>query len=150
MHSILPASGPNISIANDNTAAVSAFQNGTIRINDADITGVLWSGESSAVDIRDSVQGEGYINPYRNSVMRIRNSQVANGNSGTLFSGDFSVLRMDNTNVANTSGTGEISTYRYGVVDFRGTTDLNGRNINCADPRERRIDGSVLNVGSTC
>jgi len=150
MHSIEPASGPNISIANDNTAAVSAFQNGTIRIVDTDITGVLWSGDSSVVDIRDSVQGEGYINPYRNSVMRIRDSQVANGDSGTLYSGDFSVLRLDNTTVANTSGTGQISTYRYGVVDLRGTTDLNGRDINCADPRELRLDGSVLNVGTTC
>jgi len=148
MHRIKPASGPNISIANDNTAAVSAFQNGTIRIVDADITGVLWSGESSTVDIRDSVQGEGYINPYRNSVMRIRNSQVANGDSGTLYSGDFSVLRMDNTTVGNTSGTGQISTYRFGVIDLRGTTDLNNRDINCSDGRETRIDGSVVNVGA--
>jgi len=148
MHNIEPASGPNISIANDNTAAVSAFQNGTIRIVDADITGVLWSGESSTVDIRDSVQGDGYINPYRNSVMRIRNSQVANGDSGTLYSGDFSVLRLDNTTVANTSGTGQISTYRYGVIDLRGTTDLNNRDINCSDGRETRIDGSVVNVGA--
>jgi hypothetical protein len=149
-HSIQPASGPNLnSDPDDNVAAVSAFQNGTIRIYDANITGVVWSGDSSVVDLRDVVQGGGYVNPYRNSVLRFRDSQIGNGAAGEFFSGDFSVLRMDDTEVKNSSGSDVISTYRYGVIDLRGATNLNGRGIVCQDTRDLRLDGTVINVGAT-
>jgi len=131
-------------------AAVDAFRNGTITVDGGTLNGTIWSGESSAVDLRNLTQSGGHLEPFRNGVMRIRNSNVA-GASGDLISvGGFSSLRLDNTIVNNVSGTGIIGTYRYGGIDIRGTSDLNGRDINCADPRERRVDGSVANVGTTC
>jgi hypothetical protein len=147
---ITPASGASISVANDTAAAVSAFRNGTITVDGGTINGTVWSGESSAVDLRNLTQLGGNLNPYRNSVLRIRDSNIAGANGDLIETGDFSTLRLDNTIVNNVSGTGDISTYRYGVIDIRGTSDLNFRDINCADTRELRIGNPpppAFNVG---
>ncbi|NNE63113.1 MAG: hypothetical protein HKN34_03435, partial [Gammaproteobacteria bacterium] len=145
---ITPATGPNLDATN--TVAIFAFRNGTLRLNGGTLSGNLWSGESSSVDLRNITQSNGDIEPFRNGVMRIRNSNIAGASGDQVFVGGFSSLRLDSTVVNNVSGTGSIDTYRYGGIDIRGNSDLNGRDINCADPRERRIDGSVLNVGTTC
>ncbi|MDJ0776724.1 MAG: hypothetical protein QNJ85_02600 [Gammaproteobacteria bacterium] len=150
-HTITAASGPNLSIVpGDNVSAVSAWQTSTIKMRDANITGVVWSGDGSLVDLRGVFQQDGYLNPYRNSVLRFRDSSIANGTADdmSLYAGDFSVFRMDNTTVGNDSGTETASTYRFGVIDLRGTTNFGGRDIFCFDTREVAIRSGVTNVGS--
>jgi len=140
---ITPSTGPSIE-----SASISAFRNGTITVDGGTLNGAIWSGESSAVDLRNVTQSDGNLDAYRNSVLRIRNSNVTGANADQIFSGNFSTLRLDSTSVGNTSGAGSMDTYRYGVLDIRGTSDLNGRDINCADQRELNIQNTVTNVGA--
>ena len=140
---ITSGSGPTI-----DAAAISAIRNGTITVDGGTLNGTVWSGESSAVDLRNLTQLGGNLEPFRNGVLRIRNSNVVGASGDEISVGGFSNLRLDSTVVNNVSGTASLDTYRYGVIDIRGTSDLNGRDINCADPRELRVDGTVLNVGA--
>lgn len=148
---IAPASGPNISTAQDTAAAVSAFRNGTVQVAGASISGSVWSGESSAVDLRNVEQFGGNIDAFRSGIIRVRGGSVTGSETDEIFAGVFSIIRMDNAHVGNVGGIGSISLYRYGAIDLRGNTDLNGRVVNCDDLRETRIDSSVQNVGGvTC
>ncbi|MFT5657608.1 MAG: hypothetical protein ACI9KN_000881 [Gammaproteobacteria bacterium] len=59
-----------------------------------------------------------------------------------------SVLRINNTAIGNVSGTATMETYRYGVLDIRGASNLNGRTITCPDVQGIKIDGTVTNAGA--
>ncbi len=148
---LAPASGPGISSAQDTAAAVSAFRNGTIQVAGSIINGSVWSGESSAVNLRNVDQSGGNIDAFRNAVIRVRGGRVTGSDDDGISAGVFSVIRMDSTFVGNTGGFGSIDLYRYGGIDLRGATNLNGRDVNCDDLRETRIDNSVQGVGDiTC
>ena len=146
---IEPASGTGLSSALDTAAAVSSNRNGSIRVIDATVNGTVWSGNDSNVRLQNVTQSGGNIDTYRLGYIRVRNSSVAGAAGDGVFAGVFSVIRMDSTSIGNASGTGSINIYNFGVVDLRGTSDLNGRDINCSEPREVRIIGGlVANVGT--
>jgi len=44
-----------------------------------------------AVDESDVVQRDGYINPFRNSILRFKDSDIGNGSAAdmTFYAGDF-------------------------------------------------------------
>ena len=153
---IAPASGSGISVADDTAAAVDSFRNGSITVRNATVNGTVWSGENSTVDLRSVTQSGGNIDAFRSGIIRVRDSDVTGGEGDQIYSGVFSVIRIDRSNVGNASGTGSINLYNFGIIDLRGTepepTNLNNRGINCADPREVRIINKsgtdVINVGA--
>jgi len=148
---ITPASGTGISAALETSAAISAFRNGVITVSDITLNGSVWSGESSTVDLRNVTQSGGNLDIYRNSVLRVRASNVSGAAGDVIWAGAFSTIRMDDTTIGNASGTETINLYSYGIIDLRvlsGTMDMNFRDINCSDPRSVRLFGAISNQGN--
>ena len=127
---------------------VGAFRSSMVRIVDVDavITGNLWSGESSSM-LLDGVMQTGDVEVFRVGSLRIIDSSIAGGSGDAVSVGGASALRLDNTTVGNQSGTGTIESYRYGAINIRGSSDLNGRRV-CGDEQGINIRDSVVNVGS--
>lgn len=140
---VSPASGTGLSAALDTAAAISAFRNGTIDVTGMTVNGTVWSGESAAVNLRNVTQAGGAIDAYRNAVIRVRSSDVTGNAGDPIYAGVFSMIRMDDTNIGNASGTEFIGLYNFGIIDLRGSTNANGRQINCTELREVRIRSSV-------
>ena len=55
-------------------------------------------------------------------------------------------MMLLNTTVGNSSGTAFINVSHYGFLSLQGTTDLNGRIINCLDPAQS-IQGTATGIG---
>jgi hypothetical protein len=60
---------------------------------------------------------------------------LSNGsNADAIYVQGASTMTLGNTDVGNSSGIGSIDVAHHGFLSLQGTTNLNGRIINCADP----------------
>jgi hypothetical protein len=137
--------------------AMEANGNGTIRIRKSDVTltGSIWAGRSSEITILSGGTIAGDISASDQSHVRIQNMDHSGGsisstngsgftafnsmlnqgsNADTIYVQGASTMTLGNTDVGNSSGIGSIEVAHHGFLSLQGTTNLNGRIINCADP----------------
>ena len=153
--------------------SLSANGNGTVRITGSvpvTLTGTIEVLRSAEVRIksggsanRNTLDGDIYASDQ--SVVRVRyldqSDGVARASSGSGFiardsnlsigASDFinvqaANMTLWNTTVGNSLGTGSINISNYGFLSLLGTTELNGRIINCPDPVQS-IQGMATGIG---
>jgi hypothetical protein len=151
----------------DDKAALSAGENGVIRIVDsgtsningdvsagregyirikggAIIDGNIWTWQSGTMRLDNITHSGGEIQSWGNSFMRIESSTL--NTTGFGFSvGRLSIMRVNDTAIISDS---PLSASGFSIFNFRGTTDLGGQDITCHDPNQINIFGAVTNIGT--
>ena len=133
------------------TGAIEAIRSSEIRIQSGGtIVGAISATDQSHVRIRNVTHSGGNITSISGSGFTARNSTLSDNSSDWIGVQQVSTMSLRDTIVGNSSGVANINVFHHGFLSLQGTTNLNGRVINCLDAAQdiQLIAATGIGTGS--